>query len=279
MRESSIILESSTMLTVEDHAALSKAVDLLERSSLTLRLTTLAGKQLEMVGRALPQRATQIINGAAELAIKTALRAALATTSHKIGTPAANGWHRTLTAASGAAGGAFGLAALSVELPVSTTLMLRSIAQIARAQGENLDNPETALHLLEVFALGGRKPGEEMLEGGYFALRMVLAKSVSDAARFIAAKSAGDQTAPVIVRLISLIAAQFGIVVGEKLAAQALPLIGALGGAAVNYAFTQHFQDIALGHFTVRRLERIYGPEAVREAYEQIRLSGKSVGR
>ena len=32
----------------------------------------------------------------------------------------------------------------------------------------------------------------------------------------------------------------------------------------------QHFQDMARGHFTVRRLERIYGTEAVRRAYERI---------
>ena len=275
MSQQPVVLESSTLLAVEDHAALQQAVDLLERKSFTMRLTTLAGKQLQMVGRVLPQSATKIVNGAAELAIRTALRTALATVSHKAGRPASNRWNRTLTAASGAAGGAFGLAALSVELPVTTTLMLRSIAQIARAQGENLSDPETALNLLEVFALGGSKPGEEMLEGGYFAVRMMMAKTVSDAASFVAMKSVSDQTAPVIVRVISMIAAQFGVVVGEKLAAQALPLIGAVGGAAVNYAFTQHFQDIAQGHFTVRRLERIYGPEPVREAYERIRLREK----
>ena len=51
---------------------------------------------------------------------------------------------------------------------------------------------------------------------------------------------------------------------------QALPVIGALGGAAVNYAFMEHFQDVARGHFTVRRLERTYGKELVRSEYERI---------
>jgi|SRR6516165_3122175 len=55
----------------------------------------------------------------------------------------------------------------------------------------------------------------------------------------------------------------------RKLAAQAIPLVGALGGATVNYAFIQHFQEVARGHFTVRRLERAYGKEAVRKAYER----------
>src|ERR1700746_681884 len=63
--------------------------------------------------------------------------------------------HRALATASGAAGGTFGLAALPVELPVSTTIMLRSIADIARSEGEDLSDPEAALACVEVFALGG----------------------------------------------------------------------------------------------------------------------------
>ena len=58
-----------------------------------------------------------------------------------------------------------------------------------------------------------------------------------------------------------------------KLAAQAVPVLGAVGGAAVNTAFMDHFQAIARGHFTVRRLERRYGKAVVREAYEAERSS------
>ena len=58
--------------------------------------------------------------------------------------------------------------------------------------------------------------------------------------------------------------------VTQKLTAQAVPLIGALGGAAVNYAFIDHFQDVARAHFVVRKLERRYGVDTVREAYERL---------
>ena len=61
--------------------------------------------------------------------------------------------------------------------------------------------------------------------------------------------------------------------VTQKLAAQAVPLIGALGGAAVNYAFIDHFQQIAGAHFTVRRLERRYGKDVVKAAYEKLAAS------
>ena len=79
-----------------------------------------------------------------------------------------------------------------------------------------------------------------------------------------------------IVRLITQIASRFGVVVTQKAAAQAIPVIGALGGAAVNYAFIDHFQSVARGHFTVRRLERKYGKDDVFAAYEEIRKSLKS---
>ena len=48
--------------------------------------------------------------------------------------------------------------------------------------------------------------------------------------------------------------------------AQAAPVVGAAGGALVNTAFLAHFRTLARGHFTVRRLERRYGAEAVRAA-------------
>jgi hypothetical protein len=59
-------------------------------------------------------------------------------------------------------------------------------------------------------------------------------------------------------------------VVTQKVAAQALPIVGALGGAVVNLAFIEHFQEMAQGHFTVRRLERTYGTEIVRAEYERV---------
>jgi EcsC protein family len=61
------------------------------------------------------------------------------------------------------------------------------------------------------------------------------------------------------------IGSQFGLVVSDKAAAGAIPLVGALGGAAANLAFMEHFQRLARTHFAIRRLEREYGqPEVVR---------------
>jgi EcsC protein family len=148
---------------------------------------------------------------------------------------------------------------------------LRSIAEIARSEGEDLADPETALACIEVFALGGRAGGDDAADSGYFAVRGVLAKSVSEAARFIAERGIVSEGAPLLAAFIAQVASRFGVVVTQKLAAQILPVVGALGGAAVNYAFIDHFQEVARAHFTVRRLERTYGKDVVHIEYERLR--------
>jgi hypothetical protein len=250
------------------------AIRHLEGDTFASRATNLLGRQVEAAGRALPPPARRMVARAAERALRAALRVAIGTIDAKSRPKAARGAHKALAAMSGAAGGAFGLAALPVELPISTTIMLRSIAQIAREEGEDLREPEAALACIEVLGLGGRRPGEAAIDSGYFAIRALFARTVSESARFMAQPALINETAPVLVRLIAQVAARFGLVVSEKVAAQAIPLVGAVGGAAVNLAFTEHFQNVARGHFTVRRLERAHGAEAVRFDYERLRNEG-----
>lgn len=263
---------SPSPLTPADQAALANAVEALEKVSFSARAMTALGRHVgATAARFVPARISGAVSKAAGAALKAAMHVAL--TSLRNRPPKdSRAFHRTLATASGAAGGAFGLASLPVELPISTTVMLRSIADIARSEGEDLSNPEAALACMQVFALGGHSSADDMMEEGYFAIRGVLAQSVSEAARHIAHKGAIDEAAPVIVRLLGQIAGRFGVVVSEKLAAQAVPLIGAAGGAAINLAFINHFQSVAKGHFAVRRLERRYSPDVVRREYERIAI-------
>lgn len=280
-------------LSPEDLEALRRAVRALERQSLAARLSSAVGAPLDMIGRALPGPVTAVVARSTEGAMRGALRIALATLPDKTVREAGHepshaveiveneirgrlgrlfesseNRHKAVAAASGALGGAFGLATLAVELPFSTTVMLRSIAEIAREEGEDLSTPEGTLACLQVFALGGRNgPDTALAESGYFAVRAALAQTMREAARYAAHRSFLDSSAPAFVRFTAAVAARFGIVVSQKVAAQAVPIIGALGGAAVNTAFMDHFQGMARAHFTVRRLERAYGKLAVRQAY------------
>ncbi len=253
-----------------DTDALRTAVQLLERASLPAHLASMVGKPIEFLGRALPADTSQVIATATTKSLKAAVKVALLTIRGR-SQESSEMLHRALVLASGAAGGAFGILSLPLELPVSTIIMLRSILDIARSEGENLADPESSLSCVEVFGLGGRSATDDAVESGYFAVRGVLATSVTEAARFIAERGLVEEGSPVLVRLITQIASRFGLVVSQKVAAQAIPVIGALGGAAVNYAFIEHFQSVARGHFTVRRLERRYGSDTVSTAYESVR--------
>jgi len=248
---------------------LRRAVKSLEHPGLAARLTNIVGKPVELIGYALPSFASKAITSATSKGLEAALKVALRTLPPSPRTHSQL-LHRALATASGAAGGTFGLAALPIELPVSTVIMLRSIADIARSEGEDLSDPEAALSCVEVFALGGRAGSVDASESGYFAVRSMLAKTVTEAARFVAERGVIKEGGPILLKFVTQVAARFGLVVTQKVAAQALPLVGALGGAAVNYAFIEHFQDVARGHFTVRRLERIYGKEKIRSEYDLI---------
>jgi hypothetical protein len=266
------VLDSAGM-TESDLAALRSAVAALEHPGLAARLTNMVGKPIELIGYALPASASQAITAATTKALEMALEVALRS-MHQAPRAGSQRLHKALATASGAAGGAFGLASLPIELPLSTIIMLRSIAEIARSEGEDLSDPEAALSCVQVFALGGRPGSADASESGYFAVRGMLAKSVTQAARFVVERGVVEEGGPILVRFITQVASRFGLVVTQKLAAQAIPLVGALGGATVNYAFIEHFQEVARGHFTVRRLERAYGKEAVRKAYERFAQEG-----
>jgi hypothetical protein len=262
----------------EDLKALEAAVQLLETPGLAARLTDMVGKPIELIGKAMPASVSQEITAAALKAIKLALKAALLTMRRKP-KAASKLLHKALATATGAAGGAFGLPALPVELPISTLIMFRSIADIARSEGENLSAPETALSCVEVFALGGRAGSTDPSQSGYFVVRTALAKSVTEAAKYVAERGAIEEGAPALVRFLTQVGARFGLTLGEKVAAQAVPVLGALGGGAVNYVFIEHFQAMAQGHFTVRRLERKYGKSYVRTEYDRLckkRTSGEA---
>jgi len=207
----------------EDLNALRAAVRALEHPGIAARLGEIAGKPIELLGRALPETASKAVAAATTKALNAALAVALRTMQNEP-KAASSLLHKALAATSGALGGSFGLAALPIELPISTIIMLRSIGDVARSEGEDLTDPETVLNCLQVFALGGLKDEADAGESGYFAVRGLLAKSVAEAARFIVDRGVFAEGAPILVRFLTQIASRFGVVVTQKLAAQAVPV-------------------------------------------------------
>ncbi|MHA3902151.1 EcsC family protein [Castellaniella sp. WN] len=254
-----------------DLDALRQARALLENPGLAARMTNLIGTPIEKFLDRLPEGWSAQIGQATRLALSKAADAALFTMDDKPGGRSSDWWHKIGAAATGGVGGFFGLAGLAVELPVSTTIMMRSIADIARSEGESLADPGTRLACLEVFALSGRSASDDGAESGYYIVRAALARAISQAAEYAAGSIAVEKAAPpALMRLITMVAERFGIQITEKAAAQAVPAIGAAGGALINTLFINHFQDMARGHFIIRRLDRRYGEDGVRTMYEAL---------
>ncbi|MBE0568349.1 MAG: EcsC family protein [Deltaproteobacteria bacterium] len=249
---------------------LKHAKSLLEYPSVTARIAGLIGTPVEKGFKMLPAGWQETVGEASHAALLKGLELAIRTTDSRSGLASKDWFHKLMVTASGAAGGAIGLPALPVELPISTCLILRSVAEIARNEGHDLTLLSTRMSCLEVLALGGKKESDNAGEFGYWAIRSALGKAVSEAAAFIAERGLIEEGAPPIVRLVITIASRFSIVVSEEVAAKSIPVVGSAGGALINYLFIDHFQNMAKGHFIVKRLEKIYGQEAVKKAYDDI---------
>ncbi|EFK1743295.1 EcsC family protein, partial [Escherichia coli] len=200
--------------------------------------------------------------------------------------------NKFFAAVSGAVGGTFGFSALAIELPLSTTIMLRSVADIARSEGFDLDKVETKQACLEVFALGGPSENDnavdtayendDAVDTAYYATRsftaeamQILSKELSEiATKKVSVNAAMNltptQTGKWLATLIEKVATRFGIVITEKTAAQVVPVIGAFAGATLNIMFTDYYQDMARGHFIIKRLEKKYGSEFIKSEYMKI---------
>ena len=252
-----------------DRQALQEAKAILENPGLAARLVNVLGTPIEKGLKLLPDRVQSEISELTNKALLGSLRVALSTVGNSPGWQSSNLTNKIGAMAAGGAGGFFGITGLAVELPVSTTIMMRAIATIAREHGEDTSTSESRIACLEVFALGGPSKSDDATETGYYMVRGAMAKAVAEAVSYLGKGGAAiaGREAPALLRLIVQVAERFSIQVTEKAAAQALPIVGAASAALINLLFIDHFQDMATGHFTVRRLERKYGPETVKGVY------------
>ncbi|WJF90681.1 EcsC family protein [Paraburkholderia bonniea] len=274
---------AASPLSTADLSVLRHAKHELESPALAMKLASIVGAPLEKLLARMPASANEKVAEATQIALRKCLNIALRTLgSHDSSTPSGtpdkprNLLHKFAVATTGAAGGAFGLFALPVELPVTTTLMFRSICDVARSEGEDLNSIDTQLQCLAVLGMGGTSKTDDDAEFGYFIMRGALAQAVSKASAEVAAKGFTTHGSAALLRLVQTIAARFSTQVSEQIAAKSIPALGAVLGAMVNTVFIDHFQQAAHGHFTVRRLERQYGTAAVEAAYQAISLSDDS---
>ena len=242
-------------LSPEDQARLREAARaLLHARGIVVRLSDFVAQRLEQLAggparRALSAAETKL-RGPIEHALWRGYRLATLRLDRGGRIPWARA-KRLAASASGAVSGLFGLPGIAFDLPFSTAMMLRSIAEEARAVGEDIRDPETRRACIEVFTLGGL-PGEDSdLELSYWTSRAALSHATINLT---------------IQRAAGLLA----VPLSQKLLAQAVPVAGALAGGTLNYAFMDYYQQIARVHFAVRALERRTGdPDKVRACLHQ----------
>jgi EcsC protein family len=259
-----------TELTEYDLDDLRYAKSILENPSLTAQISNVVGTPIEKVLRYVPEKLNSKIEDITHQALLKGLEIAIASLGSIQQRRSKDRLHKLAASGTGATGGFFGFTALAVELPVSTGIILRSIADIARSEGHDLTRIEVKLSCLEVFALGGTTASDDAVEGGYWVVRGVMAQSLKQAAAYIAEQGFAEEGAPMLVRFISKIAARYSTVVTQQAAVKAMPVVGAVSGATINLLFMNHFQLMARGHFIIKRLEAKYGTELVRERYADL---------
>jgi len=253
-----------TGLSLIERNELERAVRLLERPRLAIRLANYAGKPVDGALSIVPG-----VSGALHRALRKAILQCLtvAIESQEDEPFEPSRWlPKTLTGLAGGIGGLFGALAMPVELPFTMMLMLRAIADIARHNGEDLSSLESRLACLEVFALSerGTDAGGAI---GYYAARVTLSRLTRDLVASLIERRMLDASAPVVTRLVGEVVSRLGLLLSERAAAGAIPVLGALGGATLNVVFMDHFERMAEGHFTIRRLEREYGDETIARLY------------
>jgi hypothetical protein len=150
--------------------------------------------------------------------------------------------------ASGAAGGAGGLATSLAELPVTVTVILHAIRAEAVAAGYDPADPSVRADCLKVFAAGSPLSRDDGVDTSFLSARMTL-------------------TGPALQQLIQTVAPKLAAALSQKLAAQAVPILGAATGAALNAAYLSYYRELAAIRFALRRLAERHGEAQVLEAF------------
>ncbi|WP_417673050.1 EcsC family protein [Pseudodonghicola sp.] len=198
-----------------------------------LKLLNALGTSAEGLLNRLPSAMRSGLDGAAERALHLSLRAAQR--SRRVAGDPAPWVNTAITSALGAAGGFAGLSGALVELPATTTMLMRAIQGAAARQGFDPAAESVRFDCLRVFAAAGPLSEDDGSDLSFLSLRLTL-------------------TGPALQRMIATVAPRLATSLGQKLAAQAVPVLGAVAGAGINYTYTRYYQEMAQVQFGLRRL-------------------------
>ncbi|WP_299623697.1 EcsC family protein [uncultured Tateyamaria sp.] len=200
---------------------------------LGIQVLNLLGTRADSLLDKLPTPVSQQLNAATRAALEQAM--VVASRSRGV-VPDQSEWLNTAVGtAMGAAGGMGGLPTALAELPVTTTLLLRVIEGVAVDHGFDPATESVRFDCVQVFASAGPLEHDDGSDIAFLSARLALTGTAMQA-------------------VIARVAPRLAVVMGQKLAAQTVPVLGAVAGAATNYAYTSYYTDMAHVHFGLRRL-------------------------
>ncbi|MCA0873161.1 EcsC family protein [Seohaeicola saemankumensis] len=195
-------------------------------------LNMLGGKAEGLLDK-LPRDVRDGLGAATERALHLAMETAQGT---RRAVPDQKPWVNTAVAtAMGAAGGMGGLPSSLIELPATTTMLLRAIQGVAAEHGFDPAADNVKFDCVRVFSAAGPLKDDDGADLGFLSVRLTLSGGAMQ-------------------KLIATVAPKLAAVLGQKLAAQTVPVLGAVAGAGTNYVYTRYYQQIAHVHFGLRRL-------------------------
>ncbi len=220
--------------TVDTEAELDRLADRYRSAGGSgVKLLNHLGGKAESLLEQLPPQVRNGLYDATEGALRIALHAAQ--TSRRA-VPDQQPWVNTaVTTAMGAAGGFGGFSTALMELPATTTMLLRSIQGAAAKEGFDPASDSVRFDCIRVLSAAGPLADDDGADLGFYSVRLTL-------------------TGPAVQRLISVVAPRLSVVLGQKLAAQSVPVLGAFAGGGTNYVYSRYYQQIARVHFGLRRL-------------------------
>ncbi|WP_298257724.1 EcsC family protein [uncultured Litoreibacter sp.] len=205
-----------------------------------LKLLGTLGAQADGLLDHLPDTAREGLDAATLKALEFSFEAAAVSRN---AAPDASHWMtRAVTMGTGAAGGFGGFASSLAELPLTTTVILRAIQGIANEHGFDPSHPDTRAECLQVFASAGPLAEDDSTDLSFLTLR-------------------ASVTGVTLHTMIKTISPKLAVVLGQKLAAQMVPVLGAVTGAAINYSFTSYYQEMAHVSFGLRKLAEETGSD------------------
>lgn len=146
--------------------------------------------------------------------------------------------------ATGAAGGFGGLPTAIAELPVTVTVILHAIRAAASEAGYDPDDPNIRAECLQVFGAGSPLEGDDGVNAGLVSVRLAVSGST-------------------VAQVVAAVAPRLAAALGQKVIAQAVPVVGAITGAALNAAYMRYYREVARIRFALLRLGEMHGAEAV----------------